>query len=75
MPIYCGCPNIGDFFDVRGMILFDTVDDLIPKINALTMESYDDMMEYVEKNRKIAESYVNFSERIEEVICQKAPKT
>ena len=75
VPIYCGCPNIGDFFDVRGMILFDTVDDLIPKINALTMESYDDMMEYVEKNRKIAESYVNFSERIEEVICQKAPKT
>ena len=53
------------------MILFDTVDELIPKLNELTYETYYDRLVFVEKNRKIAESYANFGERIFEVISTK----
>ena len=68
IPVYWGCPNIGSYFHTEGMILFDTVDELIPKLNSLTMNDYEDMMEYVEKNRVIAETYANFGERISTVI-------
>jgi hypothetical protein len=64
IPVYWGCPNIGSYFHIEGMILFDSVDELIPKLNSLTMDDYDDMMEYVEKNRVIAETYANFGDRV-----------
>ncbi len=28
IPIYWGCPNIGDYFDARGIIMFDSIKDL-----------------------------------------------
>tara|TARA_R110000850_G_scaffold49550_2_gene122182 strand:+ start:127 stop:990 length:864 start_codon:yes stop_codon:yes gene_type:complete len=71
IPVYWGCPNIGSYFHTEGMILFDTVDELIPKLNELTYETYYDRLVFVEKNRKIAESYANFGERIFEVISTK----
>lgn len=71
IPVYWGCPNIGSYFHTEGMILFDTVDELIPKLNSLTMDEYDDMMEYVEKNRKIAETYANFGDRIYSVVSDR----
>ena len=70
IPIYWGCPNIGKYFDTEGIITFDTVDELIPQLNSLTIDYYDDRVKVIEKNRKIAESYANFSERIKEEICQ-----
>ena len=33
IPIYWGCPNIEEFFDTRGMIIVNSVDDLIKKVN------------------------------------------
>ena len=71
IPVYWGCPNIDSYFHTEGMILFDTVDELIPKLNELTYEYYYDKLSFVEKNRKIAESYANFGERISEVISTK----
>jgi hypothetical protein len=71
IPVYWGCPNIGSYFHKEGMIIFNTVDELIPKLNSLTMEDYNYMMEFVEKNREIAETYANYSERIEAFINEK----
>lgn len=28
VPVYWGCPNIGDFFDTRGIVQFQSIDDL-----------------------------------------------
>ena len=36
IPIYWGCPSIGDFFDIRGFILFDDINDLENILNNLT---------------------------------------
>ena len=68
IPIYWGCPNIGAYFHTEGMIIFDTVDELIPQLNSLTMDYYEDRMEFIEKNRKIAETYANFGERIFNIV-------
>ena len=74
IPVYWGCPNINSYFHTEGMILFNTVDELIPKLNSLTVDDYDDMIKYAEKNRKIAETYANFGERIADVVERRLGK-
>jgi hypothetical protein len=48
VPIYYGCPSIGDFFDIRGMIIIDSPNDLY-KIN-ISKELYDSMLPYIGNN-------------------------
>ena len=53
IPIYWGCPSIGDFFDIRGFILFDDINDLENILNNLTEEDYISKLEYVKENFKL----------------------
>lgn len=71
IPVYWGCPNIESYFHTEGMILFNTVDELISKLNALTFDFYEDRMEFIEKNREIAEGYANFGDRVANEIQQR----
>lgn len=57
VPIYWGCPNIGDYFDIRGIIIINDIEDLFSKTNALTAESYQMMLPYVEENYKRSMEY------------------
>ena len=41
IPIYWGCPSIGDFFDVGGVITFNDIDELNEKINSLSDKEYE----------------------------------
>jgi hypothetical protein len=50
VPVYWGCPNIGDYFDTRGMIMVDNIEDLFKKVNSITEETYQQMLPYVEDN-------------------------
>jgi glycosyltransferase involved in cell wall biosynthesis len=40
IPIYKGCPNIGDFFDTRGIIVFNTTDELVTIIDNIKKGEY-----------------------------------
>ena len=37
IPIYYGCPNIGDYFDIDGIITFQTKDELEKIIKDITL--------------------------------------
>jgi hypothetical protein len=50
VPIYWGCPSIGDFFNEKGMVLFDNIDDLKEKINIINDDTYKNMVPYIEEN-------------------------
>jgi glycosyltransferase involved in cell wall biosynthesis len=50
IPIYHGCINIGEFFDKRGILYFDTQDELNNIIDNLSEEKYYSMLEYANKN-------------------------
>jgi len=64
MPIYWGCPNIEDYFNPEGIITFQTIDELINKINSLTPDYYHDRLNVVQENKKRAIEFANFDERI-----------
>ena len=54
VPIYWGCPNIGEYYDPRGIITFETKEELLDIVNNLTPEKYYEMKPYVDYNYKIA---------------------
>ena len=64
IPIYWGCTNIDEYFNSKGMILVNSVEDIIKVCNNLTEKDYYDRIEYVEENYKKALNWVNHSERI-----------
>ena len=68
VPIYYGCPNIGDWFNVKGMICVNTTEDIVSACNSLSEDTYASMLDNVEENFQIAKQYVNIGERLREKI-------
>jgi hypothetical protein len=54
IPIYWGCPNIEEYYDKRGIITFETEEELVHIINNLTPEIYYEMKPYVDYNYEVA---------------------
>jgi hypothetical protein len=57
VPIYWGCPNIGDFFDIRGIIIFNTYEEFLEKINSINEKTYIKMKPYIDANYEKAKEY------------------
>ena len=72
IPIYFGCPNISDWFDTRGMIIVNSVDEMINKANELTINSYDEMLPFVEKNLEISNNFCKLDKRLIDKITELA---
>jgi hypothetical protein len=73
LPIYWGCPNLGEYFNMDGVITFQTVDELISIINKLTPEFYESKKEAMEENFQLALQYNEYLPRIVSTIkeiCQ-----
>ena len=64
IPIYWGCPNIEEFFDVRGMYIVKNEDEAINIINNLTEEDYYSKKEYIEKNYQTSIYYAEYFTRL-----------
>jgi hypothetical protein len=58
IPIYWGCPSIGDFFNLDGMIILDDLSQLNEIIASLSPEKYNSMLEAVKENFILAEKYL-----------------
>jgi hypothetical protein len=58
VPIYWGCPSIGDFFNLDGMIIFNDINDLFSKINDLSLEGYQTMLPAIQDNFERAKKYL-----------------
>lgn len=59
IPIYYGCPNISKFFDIRGILTFNTQKELDNILDNLNEEKYNLMLEYAKANyKKAVENFV-----------------
>lgn len=72
IPLYWGCPNLKEYFDVRGVIRYSSVDELIHICNNLTEETYRNMLPFVEDNWKRCHKYCekNIHVRLKEAIVK-----
>lgn len=58
IPIYWGCPNIGDFFNDKGIISFEKVEDLEEIFKKLEdPEYYNKLLPYVKENYETVQQY------------------
>jgi len=57
VPIYRGCNNIGELFNTKGFLIFNTEEELLELINNLTEEDYFSREEYIKENFEKAKQY------------------
>jgi hypothetical protein len=58
VPIYWGCPSIGDFFNTKGFIIVDSIDDVSDILDNVTPEKYNEMKPYIEENFEKSKQYI-----------------
>ena len=68
VPIFWGCPNIDDYFDERGIISFDTITELNDILENLTIKSYTDKLDFIEKNFNLVKEYVSTDDSIGRIL-------
>ena len=66
VPIYWGAPNIGDFFDEKGILQFNTPDELAKILQSLSEEKYHSMFEHVKNNFELVERHLSPDDAIYE---------
>ena len=57
LPIYYGCPNIGDWFDTDGILTFDDIDDLKSILDRIDEDYYNSKLDAIERNYEIAKKF------------------
>jgi hypothetical protein len=68
VPIYWGCPNIGDFFDTRAMVLCESFEDIQSSILTMSVAEYDKRVAALSAMLPIAESYADIQMRAAQAI-------
>jgi len=68
IPIYWGAPNVGEFFDEKGIIPFNTIPELFEILNSLDMKEYDALTDSIEHNYTEALKYADFFSRVDKEI-------
>lgn len=61
VPIYYGCPSIGKFFNINGIIVIHSLIDLEDILSTISVDLYNNMKPYIEENYNIAQQYKNFN--------------
>ena len=64
VPIYYGCPNIGNWFNLDGFIIVDNLENIITACNSLNENSYQEMLDAIEENFEKSKKYATISDRL-----------
>ena len=60
VPIYYGCPSIGKFFNIKGILTFSNPKECFDTIYLLTKEKYNEMLPSIKENFEKAQNYIKF---------------
>lgn len=71
IPIYWGCPNIGEYFNTDGMILFENLEMLDKSLSSISPDFFNERLNIIEENYNRAKEYAFFYNRTDKLI-QKA---
>lgn len=66
VPIFWGCPNIGEYFDIRGMEIFNTIDELRDVLKNL--KPYHEYEKYLYTNFELCKQYIHTDDYIAKIL-------
>ena len=70
IPIYCGCPNIGEYFNEKGIIKFSNIKECIEICKNVNENTYQEMLPTIEENYNKALEYYDWQKRVKDVLEQ-----
>lgn len=70
VPIYWGCPNIDDFFDLTAMIVCNSFEDVKEAIASMSQADYAARQPVLRQQRKAAEVYADFAGRAARLLLE-----
>ncbi len=70
VPVYWGCPNIGNFFDLNGIIQFNSFPELLMQCSSINEETYKSKLEAIETNFQRAQQYIDVTGNVEKKIIE-----
>ena len=68
IPIYWGAPNISKYFDTRGFIICESIDQILLAIQTMSIDDYNSKKEWIKKNKITAAYHANYIKRAAQVI-------
>jgi hypothetical protein len=68
VPIYWGCPNIGDFIDTDGMIICDSQEDLEQAVASASEAQYEQLVPALRAAKSQAASFADLEKRAAETL-------
>jgi hypothetical protein len=60
IPIYYGCPSIGNFFNSKGILSFTTLEECLSILDKISVSMYEEKMPYIQENYEKAKKYIHF---------------
>lgn len=61
IPIYWGAPNIGEYFDNRGIIQCNSLEEIVSKLQSLSMSDYEERREAIINNKHLASKIYGYN--------------
>jgi hypothetical protein len=68
VPIYYGAKEIGNFFDTSGMLIANSLDEIITITNEITESTYSQLQESISINEEKVKKYNKLDNRLTEKI-------
>lgn len=68
IPIFWGCPNIGEYFDIDGIICFNTIEELDNILSSLSIELYMNKIKHIKNNLELAKKYISTDDIIADIL-------
>jgi|ETNvirenome_6_85_1030632.scaffolds.fasta_scaffold08161_3 hypothetical protein len=68
VPIFWGCPNVSEYFDIRGLLQFNSIEELEMIVSNTSEELYAQMLPYLEKNFELAKDYISTDDYVYKTI-------
>lgn len=73
VPIYWGCRNLGEYFDMGGIVEVENVDQIIAVCNAASEADYAARVTAIRENRRRAVEFIDVGDRLGTLIASKLP--
>lgn len=64
IPVYWGCPNIGNWFNLDGFLIVDNLEDIINICNTIDENTYKNKIVAVEENFEKSKKFATISDRL-----------
>tara|TARA_R100000005_G_scaffold67310_1_gene35458 strand:+ start:120 stop:419 length:300 start_codon:yes stop_codon:yes gene_type:complete len=74
IPIFWGCPNIGEYFNEDGILQFNTGQELFNILDNISEELYESKLEAVKENYELAKQYVSMDDTFATNLIKEFPE-